>query len=113
MLGRIKDVGGHPEQHFPVGRDANEFFFFPLLDPELMLSGVNLKSVIQRNLRRRKNKTLFFFLNSSHTSFSVWLEWPDTERENWHLKTNGSIAGITSCALDGDAPSRSAPLCAP
>lgn len=52
MLGRIKD----PEQHFHVGRDANEFFS-PLLDPKLILSGVDLKSVIQRNLFRRKNKT--------------------------------------------------------
>lgn len=48
MLGIIKDVGGHPEQHFHVGRDAKFYFF--LLDPELILSGVDLKPVIQRNL---------------------------------------------------------------
>lgn len=56
MLGIIKDVGGHPEHLFHVGRDANTFFF--LLDPELIPSGVYLKSVIQRNLPKRENKTV-------------------------------------------------------
>lgn len=86
MLGIIKDVGRHPEQHFHVGRDANEFFSL-LLDPELILSGVDLKSVIQRNLARRKNKTSVS-LNSHHPEKPARLEWPDRERENCHLKTN-------------------------
>lgn len=35
-------------------------FFPPLLNPKLILSGVDLKSVNQRNLPRRKNKTSVF-----------------------------------------------------
>lgn len=43
MLGIITDAGGHPEQHFHVGRDANEFFCSPFW----ILSGVDLESVVR------------------------------------------------------------------